>query len=182
MSVGVPARRLSSWGPMRVYLRDWIYFKRMWWSVVVGSIVQPMMFLLGVGLGVGELVDRGPEAANLLGDTSYFAFYATALLATTSMFVLAQESLWPTMDGFTWSNAHQAMISTPLDATDVVVGKMLHFALRGFITSGGVALVLAVFADTRSIGLIPAALVGMLTGLAFAMPIAAWTATRTTDN
>ena len=75
-------------GPSRVYLRDWIYFKRMWWSVLIGSIVQPLMFLLGVGLGVGELVDRGPEAANVLGDTSYFAFYATALLATTSMFVL----------------------------------------------------------------------------------------------
>ena len=80
--------------------------------------------LLGVGLGVGELVDRGPEAANVLGDTSYFAFYATALLATTSMFVLAQESLWPTVDGFTWSNAHQAMISTPLNATDIVFGKV----------------------------------------------------------
>jgi lipooligosaccharide transport system permease protein len=95
--------------------------------------------------------------------------------------VLAQESMWPTMDGFTWSNAYQAMIGTPLNATDIVLGKMLHYALRGIVTSGGVALVLALFSDTRSFGLIPAAFVGMLTGLAFAMPIAAWTATRTTD-
>lgn len=169
-------------GAIRVYLRDWTYFKRTWVSVVVGSVVQPLMFLLGVGLGVGELVDRGPTAADLLGDTSYFAFYATALLATTSMFVLAQESMWPTMDGFSWSYAHQAMISTPLDATDIVLGKMLHYAVRGIITSGGVAVVLALFADTRSAGLVPAAVVGMLTGLAFAMPLAAWTATRTTDH
>ncbi len=174
--------RLSQWGPVRVYLRDWTFFKRMWWSVLIGSIVQPLMFLLGVGLGVGELVDRGPEAVNLLGDTSYFAFYATALLATTAMFVVAQEALWPTMDGFTWSNAHQAMISTPLDATDIVLGKAIHYAVRAIVTSGGVALVLAMFDDTRSLGLIPAAFIGAFTGLAFALPIAAWTATRTTDS
>ena len=174
--------RLSGWGPVRVYLRDWTFFKRMWWSVLVGSIVQPLMFLLGVGLGVGELVDRGPEAANLLGDTSYFAFYATALLATTAMFVVAQEALWPTMDGFTWSNAYQAMIGTPLEATDIVFGKTIHYAVRAIVTSGGVAAVLALFDDTRSLGLIPAAVVGALTGLAFALPIAAWTATRTSDS
>ena len=173
---------LTSWGPVRVYQRDWIYFKRMWWSVLVGSIVQPLMFLLGVGVGVGALVDSGPEAANVLGETSYFAFYATALLATTAMFVVSQEALWPTMDGFTWSHAHQAMISTPLNATDIVLGKTIHYAVRAIVTSGGVAAVLALFDDTRSLGLIPAVVVGMLTGLAFALPIAAWTATRTTDS
>lgn len=174
--------RLSSWAPVRVYLRDWAFFKSGWWSVLVGSVVQPLMFLLGVGLGVGELVDGGSESANVLGDTSYFAFYATALLATTSMFVLSQEALWPTMDGFTWSNAYEAMISTPLGTTDILLGKAIHYGVRGIVTSGGVAVVLTLFTDTRSIGLVPAALVGTLTGLAFALPIAAWTATRTTDS
>ena len=173
---------LTAWGPVRVYQRDWIYFKRTWWSVAVGSIIQPLMFLLGVGLGVGELVDTGPQAGDLLGDTSYFAFYATALLATTSMFVVAQEALWPTMDGFTWSNAHQAMISTPLNATDIVLGKTIHYAVRALVTSGGVAAVLLLFDETRSLGLVPAVFIGVLTGLAFALPIAAWTATRTTDS
>lgn len=176
------SRRGSSWAPVRVYLRDWTFIKRMWWSVLIGSIVQPLMFLFGVGIGVGELVDRGPTAGDLLGDTSYFAFYATALMATTSMFVLSQEALWPTMDGFTYSGAHIAMISTPLRPTDVVLGKMIHYSVRGLITSSGVALVLALFSDTRSIGLVPAALAGTLTGLAFALPIAAWTASRTTDS
>ena len=41
---------------------------------------------------------------------------------------------------------------------------------------------LACFDDTRSWGLVAAVPVGVLTGLAFAMPIAAWIATRQTDN
>ena len=173
---------LSSWGPIRVYSRDWTSFRFVWRTALFGSVAQPLMYLLGVGLGIGELVDGGPGGAAALGGMSYFAFYATALIATTSMFVLGQEALWPTMDGFTWSQAHQAMIATPLTPRDVALGKGLYYAFRGLFTSGGVAIVLACFADTRSWGLVPAVPVGVLTGLSFAMPIAAWIATRQSDN
>lgn len=176
------SQAISSWGPVRVYFRDWTYFRFVWRHALFGSVVQPLMYLLGVGLGIGELVDAGPGGADALGGVSYFAFYATALLATTSMFVLGQEALWPTMDGFTWSHAHEAMIATPLTSRDVALGKGLYYALRGVLTSAGVAVVLACFEETRSWGLVAAVPVGMLTGLAFAMPIAAWIATRQTDN
>jgi len=178
----VTRRGITSWSPVRVYLRDWAFFSRMWWSVMLGSIIQPLLFLLGVGLGVGELVDSGPEAANVLGDTSYFAFYATALFATSAMFVLSQEAMWGTMDGFQWSNAYVAMIATPLTATDVAFGKALHFAMRALFTGAGVAAVLALFDDTRRLGLLLAPFGSVLTGLAFGLPIAAWTGSRTTDT
>jgi lipooligosaccharide transport system permease protein len=163
-----------------VYLRDWTYFGFVWRTVIFGSLIQPLMYLLGVGLGIGELVDAGPGADTLDG-VSYFAFYATALIATAPMFVAGQEALWPTMDGFSWSEAHQAMIATPLSSRDVAIGKGLYFGLRGLLSSVGVALVLACFDDTRSWGLIAAVPVGALTGLCFAMPFAAWVATRRSD-
>ena len=161
--------------------RDLVFFRRIWKAVVLSSVVQPLMFLLGVGLGVGTLVDRGPAAADVLGDVSYFAFYATAIVATATMFVAGQEALWPTMDGFMWSNAYRAMLSTPIESRDVVFGQLLRFALRSVITSSGVAAVLLLFDDTRSWGLALAVLGGVLTGLSFAMPFAAWTATRQSD-
>lgn len=167
---------------LRVVERDIIFLRRVWRSVAVSSVVQPLMFLLGVGLGVGSLVDRGPTAAGILGDVSYFAFYATAIIATATMFVATQEALWPTMDGFMWSNAYRSMIATPIVARDVVIGQMLKFALRSAITSGGVAVVLVFFDDTRSPGLLFAVPAGVLVGLAFAMPCAAWTATRDSDQ
>ena len=58
---------------------------------------------------------------------------------------------------------------------------MLHFAVRVAISAAGVTAVLALFDDTRGPGLIGAVPAGVLTGLAFSMPIAAWTATRTSD-
>lgn len=162
----------------RVFERDLVFLRRIWVSVLLGSIVQPVMYLLGVGVGVGTLVDRGADSATTLGGLSYLAFYATALLATTPMFIAGQEALWPTLDGFKWNNAYRAMIATPVNPADVVVGQLLRFATRAFITVSGVAVVLSFFDDTRSWGLIAAIPFGVLTGLAFAMPFAAWTGSR----
>ncbi len=172
---------MSTAGAIRVVERDLVFFRRVWKAVVLSSVVQPLMFLLGVGLGVGSLVDDGPGAADVLGDTSYFAFYATAIIATATMFVASQEALWPTMDGFMWSNAYRAMLSTPIVSRDIVFGQLLRFALRSAITSAGVAAVLVFFNSTRSWGLVLAVAAGVLTGLAFAMPLAAWTSTRESD-
>lgn len=173
--------KLSSLPAVRVYERDWTYFTRVITGVLLSSLFQPLLYLLGVGIGVGRLVDGAEGSVGILGGESYFAFYATALIATTSMFIQGQEALWPTMDGFTYSNTYGAMIATPIEPRDIVLARMLHYSVRGIVTCSGVALVLAVFDDTRSWGLLPAIPAGVLTGLAFAMPFAAWTATRQGD-
>jgi lipooligosaccharide transport system permease protein len=173
---------VSTLAPVRVFARDWVYFKRIWRAVLIGSVLQPMMYLLGVGLGVGALVDAGADSAELLGGVSYAAFYATAVIATTAMFVCGQEALWPTMDGFTWSNAYRSMIATPIEPRDVAFGLMLHYGLRALVSTTGVVVVLLMFDETRTLGLLAAIPVGVLTGWSFAMPFAAWTATRQTDS
>ncbi|MBT5138472.1 MAG: ABC transporter permease [Acidimicrobiaceae bacterium] len=170
---------MSTPAAVRVAYRDWLIYRQVWRSNVVGAFVQPLLYLLGVGLGIGTLVDDNAGSAAILEGTSYFAFYATALIGTTTMFNTTQEALWSTMDGFAWGNAYRAMVATPLDPRDIAAGFVLRFGARAAIASSGVAIVLALFDDTRSFGLIPAALVGVLCGLAFAMPIAAWTASRT---
>ncbi len=168
-------------GPIRVWFREITYFRRIWKANVLAAFVQPILYLLGVGVGIGVLVDEGPTSAEALGGVSYFAFYATALLATTAMFTASSEALWPTMDGFMWSHAYSAMVATPIEPGEVATGLAIHHATRTMIGATGVAVVLAVFPDTRSWGLIPAVGAAMLCGMAFALPLAAWTATRTSD-
>ena len=167
---------------LRVANRDFVIYRRIWRENVIGAFVQPILFLLGVGLGIGSLVDDGANSAELLDGVSYFAFYASALLATTAMFNAGQEALWPTADGFQWSNAYRAVMATPLTPRDLAGGFAVRFAGRTLVTAVGVAAVLALFDETRTWGLIPAIPIAILCGLAFAMPIAAWTASRTGDS
>jgi lipooligosaccharide transport system permease protein len=96
------------------------------------------------------------------------------LLVTTAMGLAAGESMWPVMGGLTWQRGYHGIAATPLEARDIVAGHACWMALRCGLATVAVSVVLAVFPDTRSWGLLPAVLVAMLVGIAFAMPIMAF--------
>jgi lipooligosaccharide transport system permease protein len=171
-----------SGGAVVVWERQFLLFTRVWRTSLLGALAQPLLYLLGMGLGVGSLVDQGASSGEILGGASYLAFIAPALIAVATMQVSAQDSMWPMMDGFKWSNAYRAMTATPLTPAQVASGMTLWHATRALITASGVAVVLLLFADTRTWGLLVAVPAGVLTGLAFALPITAWTATREVDG
>ena len=157
-------------------------YRRFWKVNLLSSLVQPMMYLLGLGVGVGSLVDRNTGTSEVLGASSYVAFVAPGLLITTAMALAAGESMWPVMGGLKWSRGYHGMAATPLSARDIVVGHGTWMALRCGIAAGSVGCVLAVFPSTRAWGLAPAVLVAMLVGAAFAMPIMAFSVTAEMDG
>jgi lipooligosaccharide transport system permease protein len=168
--------------PLRVWEASFAHYRRIWRSNVLSSLAQPLLFLVGMGVGVGTLVDRGGRSADVLDGLGYLAFVAPALLATTAMTAASQESTWPVMEGFSWGQRYRAMAATPLGPPDLVGGLALWQATRTAIAAGGVALGLTLFDETRSWGLVPAVAFAVLTGLAFGLPIAAWASTRATAN
>jgi lipooligosaccharide transport system permease protein len=167
---------------VRVWGSSFAVYKRIWKSNLLGAFVQPMLYLLGMGIGVGALVDENASSEQLLGGVDYFAFLAPALIATTVMMVVSQEAMWPVMDGFTWTNTYRAMAATPLAPREVAAGVALWQATRGALAATGVAAVLVLFPDTRSWGLVAAVPFAVLTGLAFATPITAWASSRQTSE
>lgn len=80
---------------MRAWESHFTLYRAIWKSHAMGAFVQPLMYLLGMGLGVGALVDSGADASRLLDGLSYFQFLAPGLLATTAMTVSAGEGMWP---------------------------------------------------------------------------------------
>lgn len=169
---------MSTPAAVRVWESNFALYKRIWFSNAVGSLLQPFLYLLGMGVGVGALIDRGASAERLLDGTSYLGFLAPALVASTAMMVGANESMFPLMDGFTWSQSFTATTATSLRPVDLVAGLALWLATRAAIAAAAVVVVLVLFDDTRSWGLLPALAFAVLTGLAYALPLAAWTSTR----
>ena len=167
---------------VRVWENQFAVYRRIWRSNVLGAFVTPFLYLLGMGVGVGALVDRGTGGGDALGGLSYFEFLAPALLATTAMMVASQDAMWPVMDGFMWSYSYRAMAATPLAPGDIVAGVALWHATRTGIATAGVGGVLLLFDDTRSAGVLVAIPLAVLCGLAFAMPLTAWSSTRSRDQ
>ena len=60
-------------------------FRRLWKMNLLSSFVQPMLYLLGLGVGVGSLVDRNTGSTSTLGGVSYVAYVVPGLLVTTAM-------------------------------------------------------------------------------------------------
>jgi lipooligosaccharide transport system permease protein len=167
---------------IRVWESEFAVYRKVWQSHILLAFVQPLLYLVGMGLGVGGLIDDNTDSTVSLGGLSYFEFLAPALLATTAMLSAGQASLWQVLDGFFWGNRYRAMAATPLTASDVASGLALWHTTRTAIGVTGVAAVLVLFDDTRSWGLVPAVPAAVLTGLAFALPITAWSSTRYGDS
>ena len=167
------AQHSTTPGALRVTSWHLAIFRRLWKMNVLSSLVQPLLYLLGLGVGVGSLVDRNTGSGAVLGTSSYVAFVVPGLLVTTAMGLGAGESMWPVMGGLKWQRGYHGIAATPLDARDIVLGHATWIAIRCAIAASAVAIVLTLFHDTRSWGLAPSVLVAMLVGVSFAMPIMA---------
>jgi lipooligosaccharide transport system permease protein len=167
---------------VRVWEAQLRTYRAVWRSNVLGSFVQPFLYLLGMGLGVGALVDSGSNSDQLLGGLTYFQFLAPALLATSAMMVSSAEGTWPVLLGFKWGRSYFAASATPLTPAQIMGGVAMWQTTKALITASGVAIALCVFPDTRTLGLIPAIVFAVFTGVAFSAPLTAWTATREQDN
>jgi lipooligosaccharide transport system permease protein len=102
------ARTFTTPASMRVWESQLRTYRSVWRSNVLGAFVQPFLYLLGMGLGVGALVDNGSNSDELLGGLSYFEFLAPALLATSAMMVSSSEGTWPVLLGFKWGRSYHA--------------------------------------------------------------------------
>lgn len=169
-------------GPLRVVEWNLLGYRRIWMSSIVSSFVQPLLYLVGIGLGVGTLVTRNPSSRALLGGVGYARFIAPGLLATTAMMVASVESTFPVFAGFKWIRVYHAMAASPLTAVDIVLGHLLWIGLRVLLAAGSVGLAMELVPSTRAGRLPLAVLAAALCGLAFAMPLAAYAAGADTER
>jgi lipooligosaccharide transport system permease protein len=169
-------------GPFRVLSWQLMLYRRIWRLEAMNAVVQPLLYLLGLGIGVGALVDRNTASTQALGGLPYVAFVAPGLVMTTAMSLAAGDSMWPVMGGLTWGRGYHAISATPLGARDIVGGHALWIWIRCGYSAAAVGVALSLFPDTRSWGLVPMVPVAMLVGTAFAMPIMSFSVVAKMDG
>lgn len=159
---------------LRVLEADARVYRRTWRGSVISTFLNPFLFLLAMGVGLGQLVDEGSGTASL--DLPYLTFLAPGLLAATAMQTAAGDASYPVMAGIKWRKTYEAALATPLSVADLVVGHIGWIGVRLVFVTGVYAVIMTLFgATTLTQGLlsIPPA---VLTGLAFAAPVMAYTA------
>lgn len=152
-------------------------YRQQWRGSVITTFVNPILFLAAMGLGLGVLVDEGAGRGALDG-FAYVTFLAPGLLAATTMQTAAFESMWPVMAGIKWVRGYEAAMATPVEPRSIVLGHLGYVTLRVAFAAVVFAAVMSVLASIAVSGAALAVLPGVLTGIAFAAPIMAFTTTR----
>ena len=154
-------------------------YRHFWRSSLVSTVVEPALFLAAMGLTLGVLVDRGP---GLPGGLSYLDFLAPGLLAAAAMQIASFESTYPVLGAIRWDKTYEAVLATPAGARDLLVGHLLFVAFRVGTSAAMFLVVLVLFGAAASPLVVLAWPAALLTGLAFAAPITAFSARLESDN
>ena len=133
-------------------------FKSSNWMVVLSGFVEPVLYLLAFGFGIGQLI--GNLEDGLGRPVSYATFIAPALLATSAMNGAVYDSTWNVFFKMHFGKIYQVMLSSSLGPMDVALGEIGWALLRGVAYSlGFMAIVTPLGLVTNAWGLlaIPAA-------------------------
>jgi lipooligosaccharide transport system permease protein len=164
----------------RVLEHRWLVYRRTFRASLFSSFLTPVLFLAAIGFGLGMYVDSSATAT--LG-VSYIDFLAPGLLAATCMQTAAFEATFPIMAGLLWNRNFHAMHATPITSRDITLGNLAWIGVRLLLVAAVFAGVMVLFGAFESPLVVLAIPAGALTGLAFAAPIAAFSATqRTVDK
>ncbi len=155
-----------------------LVYRRVWRGTAFSTVLSPILFLSAMGIGLGTLVPQ----VSTFGGVSYLVFLAPGLLAAQAMQTSAIESSWPLLAGFRWLKTFEATIATPQQPRDIVLGHLYWLAVRIGIVSAVFLIVMVVFGAIASPVAPLAWPAAVLTGLAFGMPLAAFTATQKNER
>jgi len=163
-------------GLAAAYEHMWLLYRRTWRGSIFGSFVQPVLFLLAMGVGLGSYVDRA--SPDTLGGVPYLQWLAPALLVSTVMQGSVFEATFPVLGGFNWNRRYHAMYAAPLTPFAIAFGQLGWVLTRALIVASIFAFVIVLFGAAATPGIVFTVPVAMLTALAFAGPVAAFMSTQ----
>jgi lipooligosaccharide transport system permease protein len=165
-------------GPVRAVLigveKHWTWYRRNWRSTAVSCFLQPVLFLVAMGMGFGSQVQPGEST----GGQTYLVYLAPALVVVTTVQNATWESTYAVLSSFIWQKSYWGAVATPTTPAQVFYSQLAWIAFR-LVSSAVVFLaVAAVLGAVSGPGVLLALPFAVLAGLAFAAPVVAFAATR----
>ena len=143
-----------------VWFRHVLVYTRNLISNGLPPFMDPLIFLAGVGLGLGKYIVS-------MDNLPYIQFLGSGLLVTSSMYTSAFECTYGTFIRLEFDKVYDGMLSAPITTSDLIVGEILWAGTKGLFFSFAVWIVFAVFGVIPVSTSLLAPIVGFLTGLMF---------------
>jgi lipooligosaccharide transport system permease protein len=143
-----------------VWFRHVLVYTRNLVSNGLPPFMDPLIFLAGVGLGLGKYIVS-------MENMPYIQFLASGLLVTSAMYTSAFECTYGTFIRLEFDKVYDGMLAAPITAADLVIGEILWAGTKGLFFSLAVLVMMTLFGVIRLSASAFAPLVGFLTGVMF---------------
>ena len=145
-----------------VMSREVANFRTFWKSTVFSATLEPVVYLLAFGLGLGAtLVDR-------VDGLSYVEFVGTGMVATAVIFSSVFPAMFGTFVKERFQRTYDAILAAPVDVEELVTAEMLWIGIRAGVFGCFPLIVSMLFGLDPSPGMLVVPLLCFVTALGFA--------------
>ncbi len=155
-------RRLEPAAIAGVMSREIANFRTFWKATTFSSVLEPIVYLLAFGLGLGAtIVDRVEGLA-------YVEFVGTGMVATAVIFSSALPAMFGTFVKHRFQRTYDAVLAAPVDVEELVTAEMLWIGIRAGFYGCFPLLVSMAFGLEPAPGMLVVPLFAFITALGFA--------------
>ncbi|MDY0065967.1 MAG: ABC transporter permease [Steroidobacteraceae bacterium] len=154
------ANGASPWRFLHVVHRNYLVWRKLLGSALVGHLAEPLIWLVGLGFGLGRLLQS-------VDGLSYMEFLGSGMLCYSVMNSASFEGLWSAFTRLKIQRTWESILHAPMTVADIVIGEWVWIALKGALSGTAVLLVMAAFGLVKSIAALWVLPIVLLVGLAF---------------
>lgn len=145
-----------------VLVREVINYSSFWRSSAFSSIMEPVIYLLAFGFGLGALVDQ-------VGEYSYLEFIATGTVGMAVMYSGAFPAMFGTFVKYKFQRTYDGILAAPVDTEELVTAESLWIGLRVGVYGCAPVIVAMFFGLDPSLGMLVLPAICMLAGVGWAL-------------
>lgn len=145
---------------LAVWQRNFLVWKKLAIPSLLGNLADPMIYLFGLGYGLGSLL---PQVAGV----PYIAFLASGTVCASTMNAASFEALYSAYSRMAIQRTWEAILYAPVALDDVMAGELLWAASKATLSGSAILLVVSLLGFVTSPLAWWALPVIFLTGLAF---------------
>lgn len=145
-----------------VLVREVINFSSYWRGSVFSSTVEPTIYMLAFGFGLGSIIS---ETAGF----DYVDFVATGTVATAVLFSSAMPAMFGTFIKYKFQRTYDAILAAPVDTEELVSAEALWMGARAGVFGCAPLLVGMLFGLEPTFWMITVPFIGFISGLGWTL-------------
>jgi lipooligosaccharide transport system permease protein len=126
-----------------VWQRNFLVWRKLAISSMVGNLADPMLYMMGLGYGLGSLLPQ-------VNGTPYITFLAAGTVCYSTMNSATFEALYSAFSRMHVQKTWDAILNTPMSLDDIVLAEVLWAASKSVLSGAAILAIIWVLGLSHS--------------------------------